>query len=517
MGINTSTIDTNTPIIYDMQGISLAANKTFAKTGESILFTGNYLPNTDLNIFYWVNRTISPHEHIITVRTDCNGNFKCIGILSSDIHNEQDQPITQTSALRFQACPVGIYPFECYGSTVSNEVKITISPGTPLGSGSSPGSPGTYAKNYPKNSTYSGSAVRESIHSEFFRYFSVEDATPISQERQMFNVLMAIETSFVQQKKILLNITVNYSEDLLHYFYDIVYEYINSISVKISPSADTYVTNQHSLFEDWSNTNYGTSPNIDIGIESVLGLGTMYWDILMRFPISSEGIIPPGSMINTAKLYMPCVSCQDVCALWQIRNNPVDKRTWEEDGTSAGVTWNNRPTAGDFNYPGTKFPTGDVSDTSKGADITCYISDMYNQGIDADFTIGFGDYICIGYGGITSFGSTRNTDSTKRSYIEIEYSPKIMSMVLPAIPMSYIVLGVIVIIALALIVWTITEFVEFVKSPAGGLLAGGIGIVLIAGTGIYLLSRIAKAVPKIKAEAPKYIEAAKKGVSKLIS
>lgn len=479
------------PLLYSAQSvITLAANRTIAKTGDSILFTGTYIPNQDLNIYYWVNRTLGPHEHVIKVRTDCDGQFKCVAILPSDAHNEQDQLITGSSILRFQACTPATSVFsllyECGGTDVSNEVRITVSPGTPINA-----TPSTYTKNYPANSTYSGSAVVERIHAENFKYFDVAESKPISIEEALFNILMGIETTNVQKGYNPLTIKIDYNEDALKYYFDIEYTYVNTNTVKITPSADTYVSSGGGAIGGDPNTNYGSSNGLQVGIQRSLFSGTGYKETLIRFPLSD---IPPGSTINSTKLYLSCTSCPDACSIWQIRNNPVANRTW----TETGVTWNTRP-VGDSTFPGTTFQG------SQPIDLTCYVNDMYNQGIDADFTIGWNGYTCVGYGGTTTFASKEYSDTSKIPYIEVEYSPKIMSMVIPAVPFATIAFAVLVVIGLALAVWALVEISEIIKSPAGALLGGGIGILLLAGGALLLLSQAGKIKGAVTAAIPKQV------------
>ncbi len=305
--------------------LQFSSDKTSAKTGESIILSGKWpTPNQDINIYYWIDRLIGPHEHVVKTISDANSNYKTVGILPSDAHNQQDQPITGSSVLRFQACRPEIWPFECIDGTESNIVSITISPGTPL---STP--PGTYTKNYPKYSSYSGSAVVETIHADTFKYFSPADTRPISLEEAMDNILMGTETTALQQNITPLSIKIDYSEDLLYYKFDIEYTYAN----------------------------------------------------------------PMGS---------------------------------------------------------------------------------------------------VGLGYRSEYG--------------------IQSMILPAIPLAYVIVGIIAIIGLALVVWTLITIKEIIFSPAGALLAGGIGLILIAGAAIYILPKL---LPAIKAVTPKVKEVVGKAKEEL--
>lgn len=202
--------------------LQFSADKTSAKTGESITFSGKWpTPNQDINIYYWIDRLIGPHEHVVKTRSDANSNYEVVGILPSDAHNQQDQPITGPSVLLFRACRPEMWPFECIGGTESNVVSITISPGIPIGV-----TPGTYTKNYPMASTYSGPAVVEPVTVKTLKFFDFAETRTISQEEAMFNILMATETAALQQGLTLLTSSVKYSEDLLYYIFDIEFTYV---------------------------------------------------------------------------------------------------------------------------------------------------------------------------------------------------------------------------------------------------------------------------------------------------
>lgn len=202
--------------------LQFSSDKTSAKTGESITFSGKWpTPNQDINIYYWVDRLIGPHEHVVKARSDANGDYIAVGILPFDAHNQQDQPITGPSVLRFQACRPDIWPFECVDGTESNIVSITISPGTYIGT-----APGTYTKNYPMASTYSGPAVVEPVTVKTLKFFDFAETKAISQEEAMFNILMATETAALHQGLVLLTSSIKYSEDLLYYIFDIEFTYV---------------------------------------------------------------------------------------------------------------------------------------------------------------------------------------------------------------------------------------------------------------------------------------------------
>lgn len=215
-GTNASaTITDEGPIVF-----TLSSDKSSARTGESITFSGKWLPYKDINIYYWTKYFGADwREHVVKTLSDDIGDFVAIAILPSGTTDANGNTITGPTTIEFQACPPGSWPYECGGTSVSNRLPITISPGVPILP-----TPNTYTKNY--LNSYSGPALVEPITIKTLKFFDVGESRPISLEEALFNIVMGIETASLQQGMTLLKVEANYSEDFLNYIFDIEYTYI---------------------------------------------------------------------------------------------------------------------------------------------------------------------------------------------------------------------------------------------------------------------------------------------------
>lgn len=194
-----------------------------------------------------------------------------------------------------------------------------------------------------------------------------------------------------------------------------------STTINIAPIADTFVNNYA------SGSNYGTATAMNVGMQRWL-TGTEYHELLLRFPLSA---IPINYIITSAKINLWIVNTPgSACNLYGIRNIPIANRTW----TETGVTWNNKP-AYDSTYPNINFPACCGSGWLT-ADITSYVRDMYNQGINVDIDIGFNGSSCPGYGGWTGFPTKESTDTVHRPYLQVTYDLPVSATNITATPSS---------------------------------------------------------------------------------
>lgn len=171
-------------------------------------------------------------------------------------------------------------------------------------------------------------------------------------------------------------------------------------TIKISPIADTYVDKSS------PDTNYGTSTFLRYR-------GCSYWPtqtqrIYVRFPFTG---IPFNAIITSAVLRWYGLESASYTGI-NIRN--VSDRTW----TETGITWNNQPLFD--TYPGTHFYKSANPGYWESYDITSYIQDQFNLGVNADFMIQCDESspTCVDAG----FASKEYSNTANRPYLEITYT-----------------------------------------------------------------------------------------------
>lgn len=207
-------------------GAILTSDKTSAKGGESIIFSGTWpQANDDVMIKIGEVGVYSVSDHVVRTKSDSNKNFIAVGILPVD-------RVSTPTKMKFSACSKSDYwPVrECaicvlgWGcGYATNSIEMTISPGVHI-----PQSP-PYKKTYPAGNSYSGPAKREYVKVQPSKLFSWSSGTFLpTLENTIFQTIAAIETAALQQGNVLLDLEVtSYTEDLTSYTIEMNYAYEN--------------------------------------------------------------------------------------------------------------------------------------------------------------------------------------------------------------------------------------------------------------------------------------------------